>query len=186
MKETVSTRWTKATREPIEHTTLTVESLTTGREYEFRVSAVNMAGTGQPSDTSKTFKAKPAYGKFCLCSLYLNNCLFTFAIEIGQIQYTPARSQSVTFCLLVILALTYLSMVCLLYAPGAVCFSNMGEHVWSSGKAQDSWSLDHQNVVSSSPTTASVFVSLGKILNLNLLRWPERIWYLSVVGNITI
>ena len=27
-----------------------------------------------------------------------------------------------------------------------------------------------QNVVSSSPATASVFVSLGKILNLNLLR----------------
>ena len=68
MKETVSTRWTKATREPIEHTTLTVESLTTGREYEFRVCAVNMAGTGQPSDMSKTFKAKPAYGKFYLYS----------------------------------------------------------------------------------------------------------------------
>ena len=60
------------------------------------------------------------------------------------------------------------------------------EHAWSSGKVQDSWSLDHQNVVSSSPATASVFVSLGKILNLNLLRWPERIWYLSIVGNITI
>ena len=60
------------------------------------------------------------------------------------------------------------------------------DSVWSSGKAQDSWSLDHQNVVSSSPATASVFVSLGKILNLNLLGWPERIWYLSVVGNITI
>ena len=60
------------------------------------------------------------------------------------------------------------------------------EHAWSSGKVQDSWSLDHQNVVSSSPATASVFVSLGKILNLNLLCWPERIWYQSIVGNITI
>ena len=60
------------------------------------------------------------------------------------------------------------------------------EHAWSGGKVQDSWSQDHQNVVSSSPATASVFVSLGKILNLNLLRWPERIWYLSIVGNITI
>ena len=67
MKETVSTRWTKATHEPIEHTTLTVGSLTTGREYEFRVSAVNMAGTGQPSDVSKTFNAKPSYGKLSLC-----------------------------------------------------------------------------------------------------------------------
>ena len=37
--------------------------------------------------------------------------------------------------------------------------------MWSSGKVQDSWSLDHQNVVSSSPATASVFVFLGKILN---------------------
>ena len=54
------------------------------------------------------------------------------------------------------------------------------------GLVQDSWSLDYQNVVSSSPATASVFVSLGKMLNLNLLRWPERIWYLSIVGNITI
>ena len=33
---------------------------------------------------------------------------------------------------------------------------------------------------------SSVFVSLGKILNLNLLCWPERVWDLSFVGNITI
>ena len=58
------------------------------------------------------------------------------------------------------------------------------EHAWSSGKVQDSWSLDHQNIVSSRPTTASVFVSLGKILNLNLLRWPERIWYCRLWGTL--
>ena len=76
-----------------------------------------------------------------------------------------------------------------IHAYGNVCACKIWcdwEHTWSSGKVQDSWSLDHQNVVSSSPATASMFVSLGKILNLNLLRWPERIWYLSTVGNITI
>ena len=40
------------------------------------------------------------------------------------------------------------------------------------------------NVVSSSPVTVSIFVSLGKILNLNLLHWAEHIWDLLVVGNI--
>ena len=63
MKETMSTRWVKSTKESFELTHLTVENLTEGREYEFRVSACNMAGTGQPSDLSKTFKAKPPYGK---------------------------------------------------------------------------------------------------------------------------
>ena len=33
--------------------------------------------------------------------------------------------------------------------------------------------------ITSSPATAIVFVSLGKILYLNLLRWPERILDLS-------
>ena len=41
------------------------------------------------------------------------------------------------------------------------------------------------DVVSSSPATASLFASLGKILNLNLLRGPERIWCLWYVWNTT-
>ena len=48
-------------------------------------------------------------------------------------------------------------------------------------RTHDHWTI---SVVSSSPTMASVFVSLGKVLNLNLLRWPESIWDLSVVGNV--
>ena len=50
------------------------------------------------------------------------------------------------------------------------------------GLAEKCWTHIHYtiNVVRSSPATASVFVSLGKILNLKLLRWPERIWDLHV------
>ena len=55
---------------------------------------------------------------------------------------------------------------------GAIIFSESTRGL--AGKVQDSWSLDHQCCEFETPATASVFVSLGKILNLNLLRWPER------------
>lgn len=38
-----------------------------GHEYEFRIVAVNKAGPGEPSDTSKSVVAKP---RFCKLRIY--------------------------------------------------------------------------------------------------------------------
>ena len=64
-----------------------------------------------------------------------------------------------------------------------VCrFHRLWEHAWSSGKVQDSWSLDHQ-YCEFEPRYGQRVCVPGQD---NLLRWPERIWDLSVVGNVTI
>ena len=61
------------------------------------------------------------------------------------------------------------------------------------GLAEECRTHDHHdhhdhltNVVCSSPTTGSMFVSFGKILNLNLFCWQERIWESVGLGNLTI
>ena len=63
-KETSSTRWTKAVRDSVSDTTLTVKELIEGKEYEFRVAAVNKAGTGPFSEPSEPRITKPPYGKY--------------------------------------------------------------------------------------------------------------------------
>ena len=63
-KETTSSRWTKAHRDSVSETTLTVRDLIEGKEYEFRVAAVNKAGTGPFSEPSEPRITKPPYGKF--------------------------------------------------------------------------------------------------------------------------
>ena len=63
-KETSSTRWTKAKRDAISETTLTIKDLIEGKEYEFRVAAVNKAGTGPFSEPSEPRITKPPYGEF--------------------------------------------------------------------------------------------------------------------------
>ncbi|XP_033628855.1 titin-like, partial [Asterias rubens] len=60
-KETSSTRWTKAVRDSVSDTTLTVKDLIEGKEYEFRVAAVNKAGTGPFSEPSEPRITKPPY-----------------------------------------------------------------------------------------------------------------------------
>ncbi|CAF0907895.1 unnamed protein product, partial [Didymodactylos carnosus] len=56
-------RWTKATKQPIHDTTVTVEDLLEGSEYEFRVIAQNKVGPSQPSEPSPLILIKNPFDK---------------------------------------------------------------------------------------------------------------------------
>ncbi|XP_072046922.1 twitchin-like [Amphiura filiformis] len=62
-KDRTSTRWTKAFKDTIEETEYTIKDLIEGKEYEFRVAAVNNAGQGPFSEPSQPTLCKPPYGK---------------------------------------------------------------------------------------------------------------------------
>lgn len=51
-KETKEMNWTKLNRKPMTERTLEMTGLTEGVEYEFRVTATNIAGLGTPSEPS--------------------------------------------------------------------------------------------------------------------------------------
>ncbi|XP_069753359.1 immunoglobulin superfamily member 22-like [Narcine bancroftii] len=53
-----SNHWIPATKEPIQDTKFTADGLLEDMEYEFRVTAINRAGVGQPSTASNTVMAK--------------------------------------------------------------------------------------------------------------------------------
>uniref|UniRef100_A0A452SL41 Myomesin 2 n=1 Tax=Ursus americanus TaxID=9643 RepID=A0A452SL41_URSAM len=50
--------WHEVNSSPIKERILTVEGLTEGSLYEFKIAAVNLAGIGQPSDPSELFKCE--------------------------------------------------------------------------------------------------------------------------------
>ncbi|KRY50894.1 Twitchin [Trichinella britovi] len=53
--------WMPAVEVPADQNLVTVPDLKEGQKYQFRVKAVNKAGSGQPSDPSKTVTAKPRH-----------------------------------------------------------------------------------------------------------------------------
>lgn len=58
-REKGTTRWVKGCEVGPQTTKATVDNLDEGVEYEFRVKAVNAAGPGEPSQTSKSVITKP-------------------------------------------------------------------------------------------------------------------------------
>jgi hypothetical protein len=52
-------RWIKQNREPVKYPEYYDDHVTEGHQYEYRVSAINAAGAGKPSETSSVFTAKP-------------------------------------------------------------------------------------------------------------------------------
>ncbi|OTF76669.1 hypothetical protein BLA29_001005, partial [Euroglyphus maynei] len=60
-REKGSPRWVKSAEVPGDQTRGTAPHLEEGKEYEFRVTAVNKAGPGEPSEASKSVVAKPRF-----------------------------------------------------------------------------------------------------------------------------
>ena len=56
-----SSRWSKVTKEPVTERQLDISDLLAGETYQFRVSAVNAAGTSKPSEPTTPFVAKDAF-----------------------------------------------------------------------------------------------------------------------------
>ena len=62
-RQLATLRWVRVTEDTVSGTELTVEKLTPGEDYVFRVMAENKAGPGPASPPSDTVVAKPPYGK---------------------------------------------------------------------------------------------------------------------------
>jgi len=56
-----STRWSKVTKDPVTQRQLDITELLAGETYQFRVFAINAAGTSKPSDATTPFVAKDAF-----------------------------------------------------------------------------------------------------------------------------
>lgn len=62
--------------------------LTEGKEYEFRVVAVNRAGLSEPSEPSKSLVAKPRF-----CKNVSRNHLFQYLFSFSKTTYQQSNSQ---------------------------------------------------------------------------------------------
>ena len=58
-----SSRWTKVNRQPIKSTEMNYNDVSVGEEWQFRVTAVNAAGQGKPSEATLAVKIKDPFGK---------------------------------------------------------------------------------------------------------------------------
>jgi len=56
-----STRWLKVTKDPVTQRQLDITNLLAGETYQFRVFAINAAGTSKPSDATSPLVAKDAF-----------------------------------------------------------------------------------------------------------------------------
>ncbi|XP_054161595.1 twitchin-like isoform X2 [Oppia nitens] len=79
-KEKGSPKWVKAAEVPGDQTKGTAPYLEEGKEYEFRVIAVNKAGPGEPSAASKSIVAKPRFLAPYIDRKNLNN----ITVKAGQ------------------------------------------------------------------------------------------------------
>lgn len=59
-------RWSSALEVPADQRRATVSHLTENKDYQFRVTAINKAGPGVPSEASPTTTAKSRYGIYLL------------------------------------------------------------------------------------------------------------------------
>ncbi|PSN48991.1 hypothetical protein C0J52_03867 [Blattella germanica] len=58
-RERMTGRWVKLNKEPTKHLEYYDDHVQEGHQYEYRVTAINAAGHGKPSDTSTAITAKP-------------------------------------------------------------------------------------------------------------------------------
>lgn len=81
---TISRHWSKVAKVSADETYARITDVESGTEYTFRVTAVNKAGPGEPSDASVSLLVKPRNGRFfdipsqhLLKNLKCVNCLTT-------------------------------------------------------------------------------------------------------------
>ena len=72
-RSATSKRWVFITREPVKETRCAVRDLYEDTQYEFRVSAENKAGCGQPSLPSKPVVTRDPWGKLTVCIIVCNH-----------------------------------------------------------------------------------------------------------------
>lgn len=76
MRDKEGRQWVDVAKVPGDRTAAKVtDGIQEGHEYEFRIVAVNRAGPGEPSDTSKSVVAKP---RFCK-----HNIIFILRIDLN-------------------------------------------------------------------------------------------------------
>ena len=90
-------RWTKAHKEDlVTELTLTLNDLTEGKNYMFRVSAENAAGVGESSPATQPRKAKPPYGKYDI-HLRSSTVYIYVSPALSVISYTMLLAKLVAF-----------------------------------------------------------------------------------------